>query len=197
MSVDTELVKQLRERTGAGILDCKKALEECKGDIEKAIDYLREKGIAKAAKKAGRVASEGLIFSYIHMTGKIGTLLELNCETDFVARTKEFQTLGKEIAMHIAAASPYYISPDDVPPEDLEREKEIYRKQALEEGKPQHIVDKKAEGRIQKFYESTCLLEQAWIRDPEKKIKDLITEAIAKLGENIVVRRFARFAIGE
>ncbi len=197
MAVNTKLVKELRERTGAGILDCKKALEECGEDVEKAIDYLREKGIAKAAKKAGRAATEGLVFSYIHMTGKIGTLLELNCETDFVARTDEFQTLGKEIAMHIAAASPYYISPEDVPAEDLEREKEIYRKQALEEGKPERIVDKIAEGRLKKFYENTCLLEQAWIRDPDKKIKDLITEAIAKLGENIVIGRFARFAIGE
>ena len=197
MAVNTKLVKELRERTGAGILDCKKALEECGEDVEKAIDYLREKGIAKAAKKAGRAATEGLVFSYIHMTGKIGTLLELNCETDFVARADEFQTLGKEIAMHIAAASPYYISPEDVPAEDLEREKEIYRKQALEEGKPEHIVDKIAEGRLKKFYENTCLLEQAWIRDPDKKIKDLITEAIAKLGENIVIGRFARFAIGE
>jgi elongation factor Ts len=195
MAVDTTLVKELRERTGAGVLDCKKALEECNGDVEKAIDYLREKGIAKAAKKAGRAATEGLIFSYIHMTGKIGTLLELNCETDFVARTDEFQTLGKEIAMHIAAAAPSYVSPEDVPAEDLEREKEIYRKQALEEGKPQHIVEKIAEGRVQKFYETACLLEQAWIRDPDKKIKDIITEAIAKLGENIVVRRFARFGI--
>lgn len=197
MAVNAKLVKELRERTGAGILDCKKALEECGEDIEKAIDYLREKGIAKAAKKAGRAATEGLIFSYIHMTGKIGTLLELNCETDFVARTDEFQALGKEIAMHIAAASPCYLSPEDVPAEDLEREKDIYRKQALEEGKPEHIVDKIAEGRLKKFYENTCLLEQAWIRDPDKKIKDLITEAIAKLGENIVIGRFARFAIGE
>ena len=196
MAVNTKLVKELRNAP-CGYTRLQKALEECGEDVEKAIDYLREKGIAKAAKKAGRAATEGLVFSYIHMTGKIGTLLELNCETDFVARTDEFQTLGKEIAMHIAAASPYYISPEDVPAEDLEREKEIYRKQALEEGKPEHIVDKIAEGRLKKFYENTCLLEQAWIRDPDKKIKDLITEAIAKLGENIVIGRFARFAIGE
>ena len=196
MAVNTKLVKELRTHR-CGYTRLQKALEECGEDVEKAIDYLREKGIAKAAKKAGRAATEGLVFSYIHMTGKIGTLLELNCETDFVARTDEFQTLGKEIAMHIAAASPYYISPEDVPAEDLEREKEIYRKQALEEGKPENIVDKIAEGRLKKFYENTCLLEQAWIRDPDKKIKDLITEAIAKLGENIVIGRFARFAIGE
>ncbi|AER66914.1 translation elongation factor Ts [Thermovirga lienii DSM 17291] len=197
MSIDMEAVKELRHRSGAGVLDCKKALQECDGDIEKAVDYLREKGLAKAAKKAGRTASEGLVFSYIHTNGKIGTLVELNCETDFVARTDEFQELGKEIAMHIAAAAPLYVSVDDVPAEDLEREKEIYKAQALEEGKPEHIVEKIAEGRLAKFYEETCLLEQKYIRDPEKKIKDLIIEKIAVLGENIVVRRFSRFSIGE
>jgi len=197
MSIDMEAVKELRHRSGAGVLDCKKALQECGGDIEKAVDYLREKGLAKAAKKAGRTASEGLVFSYIHTNGKIGTLVELNCETDFVARTDEFQELGKEIAMHIAAAAPLYISVEDVPAEDLEREKEIYKAQALEEGKPEHIVEKIAEGRLAKFYEETCLLEQKYIRDPEKKIKDLIIEKIAVLGENIVVRRFSRFSIGE
>jgi elongation factor Ts len=144
---------------GAGVLDCKKALAECGGNIEKAVDYLREKGLAKAAKKVGRTAAEGLVFSYIHTNGKIGVLLEINCETDFVARTDEFKKLGHEIAMHIAAANPQYISPEDVPSEDLEREKEIYRKQAFEEGKPAHIVDKIAEGRVNKFYEETCLLE--------------------------------------
>ncbi|MCX7827678.1 MAG: translation elongation factor Ts [Thermanaerothrix sp.] len=197
MSVDMEAVKDLRARTGAGVLDCKKALAECGGDIEKAVDYLREKGLAKAAKKVGRTAAEGLVFSYIHTNGKIGVLLELNCETDFVARTDEFKKLGHEIAMHIAAANPQYVSPEDVPSEDLEREKEIYRKQALEEGKPAHIVDKIAEGRVNKFYEETCLLEQPYIRDPEKKIKDLVMENIAKIGENIVVRRFTRYAISE
>lgn len=197
MSVDMEAVKDLRARTGAGVLDCKKALAECGGDIEKAVDYLREKGLAKAAKKVGRTAAEGLVFSYIHTNGKIGVLLEINCETDFVARTDEFKKLGHEIAMHIAAANPQYISPEDVPSEDLEREKEIYRKQALEEGKPAHIVDKIAEGRVNKFYEETCLLEQPYIRDPDKKIKDLVMENIAKIGENIVVRRFVRYAISE
>jgi len=197
MAIDMDAVKELRRRSGAGVLDCKKALQECDGDIEKAVDYLREKGLAKAAKKAGRTASEGIIFSYIHTNGKIGTLVELNCETDFVARTDEFKELGKEIAMHIAAAAPLYISVDDVPAEDLEREKGIYKAQALEEGKPEHIVERIAEGRLAKFYEETCLLEQKYIRDPEKKIKDLIIEKIAVLGENIVVRRFARFSIGE
>ena len=197
MAIDMDAVKELRHRSGAGVLDCKKALQECDGDIDKAVDYLREKGLAKAAKKAGRTASEGVVFSYIHTNGKIGTLIELNCETDFVARTDEFKELGKEIAMHIAAAAPLYISVDDIPAEDLKREKEIYKAQALEEGKPEHIVEKIAEGRLAKFYEETCLLEQKYIRDPEKKIKDLIIEKIAVLGENIVVRRFARFSIGE
>ncbi|KUK59359.1 MAG: Elongation factor T [Synergistales bacterium 53_16] len=192
-----ETVKELRYRSGAGVLDCKKALEECGNDIEKAVDFLREKGLAKAAKRAGRTASEGIVFSYIHTNGKIGTLVEVNCETDFVARTDEFQELGKELAMHIAAAAPQYLAPEDVPAEDLEREKEIYKQQALDEGKPEHIVEKIAEGRVAKFYEENCLMEQKYIRDPEKKIKDLIVENIAVLGENIVIRRFARFAIGE
>lgn len=197
MAVDMETVKELRYRSGAGVLDCKKALEECENDLEKAVDFLREKGLAKAAKKAGRTASEGIVFSYIHTNGKIGTLVEINCETDFVARTDEFQQLGKEIAMHIAAAAPQYLMPEDVPEDDLAREKEIYKQQALEEGKPDHIVEKIAEGRIAKFYEESCLMEQKYIRDPEKKIKDVVVENIAVLGENIVVRRFSRFAIGE
>jgi elongation factor Ts len=197
MAVDMETVKELRYRSGAGVLDCKKALEECGNDIEKAVDFLREKGLAKAAKRAGRTASEGIVFSYIHTNGKIGTLVEVNCETDFVARTDEFQELGKELAMHIAAAAPQYLAPEDVPAEDLEREKEIYKQQAIDEGKPEHIVEKIAEGRVAKFYEENCLMEQKYIRDPEKKIKDLIVENIAVLGENIIIRRFARFAIGE
>ena len=195
--MDMESVKELRARTGAGVLDCKKALAECGDDVEKAVDYLREKGLAKAAKKVGRTAAQGLVFSYIHTNGKIGVLVELNCETDFVARTDEFQQLGHEIAMQIAAANPQYVSPEEVPSDDLEREKEIYRNQALEEGKPAHIVDKIAEGRVNKFYEETCLLEQNYIRDPDRKIKDMVIDNIAKMGENIVVRRFARFSIGE
>jgi len=197
VAVDLNAVKELRYRSGAGVLDCRKALEECANDLEKAVDYLREKGLAKAAKKAGRPASEGRVFSYIHTNGKIGTLVEINCETDFVARTDFFQGLGKEIAMQIAAASPSYLTPEDVPQEDLEREKEIYRQQALDEGKPEHILDKIAEGRIAKFFEESCLMEQKYIRDPERKVKDLVVEEIARLGENIVVRRFARFSIGE
>ncbi len=197
MALDMESVKELRARTGAGVLDCKKALAECGDDVEKAVDYLREKGLAKAAKKVGRTAAQGLVFSYIHTNGKIGVLVELNCETDFVARTDEFQQLGHEITMQIAAANPQYVSPEEVPSEDIEREKEIYRNQALEEGKPAHIVDKIAEGRVNKFYEETCLLEQNYIRDPDRKIKDMVIDNIAKMGENIVVRRFARYSIGE
>ncbi|MDR0648294.1 MAG: translation elongation factor Ts [Synergistaceae bacterium] len=196
MAVDMEAVKELRSRTGAGMMDCKNAMQEC-GDIEKAVDYLREKGLAKAAKKAGRTASQGLVFSYIHTNGKIGVLLELNCETDFVARTDEFGKLGKELCMQVAAANPSYITPEDVPAEDLEREKEIYRRQAQEEGKPANILDKIAEGKVKAFYGDNCLLEQNYIRDPKTKVKDLITNEIAKMGENIVVRRFSRFSIGD
>jgi elongation factor Ts len=196
MAVDMEAVKELRVRTGAGMMDCKNAMEES-GDIEKAVDYLREKGLAKAAKKAGRAASQGLVFSYIHTNGKIGVLLELNCETDFVARTDEFNTLGKELCMQVAAANPSYITPDEVPTEDLEREKEIYRKQAIEEGKPERMIDKIAEGKLNAFYGDNCLLEQNYIRDPKVKVKSLITAEIAKMGENIIVRRIARFSIGD
>lgn len=197
MAVDLDALKELRYRSGAGVLDCKKALSECGNDLEKAVDYLREKGLAKAAKKAGRPASEGRVFSYIHTNRKIGTLVEIDCETDFVARTDEFQELGKEISMHIAAANPSYLTAEEVPQEDLDREKEIFRQQALDEGKPAQIVDKIAEGRIAKFYEENCLMEQKYIRDPEKKIKDLVVQEIAKMGENIIVRRFSRFSIGE
>lgn len=197
MEISAGIVKELRERTGAGMMDCKNALVENSGDIEKSIDYLREKGLAKAAKKAARTAADGRIFSYIHTNGKLGALIELNCETDFVAKTDEFQSLGHEICMHIAAAAPQFLCREEVTSDTLDREKEIYRQQALEEGKPEKLVDKIAEGKINKFYENYCLLEQAWIRDGDRKINDLIVEAIAKLGENIVLRRFSRFSIGE
>ncbi|MCF4150257.1 translation elongation factor Ts [Dethiosulfovibrio sp. F2B] len=197
MAISASDVKSLRERTGCGMMDCKNALTECDGNVEKAVDYLREKGLAKAAKKASRAAKEGRVFSYIHTTGKIGVLLELDCETDFVAKTDEFQELGHEIAMHVAAAAPLYVSPEEVPSEELDREIEVYRQQALQEGKPENILDKIAEGRVRKYYETVCLMEQPWIRDGDKKIKDLVIEAVAKLGENMVVRRFARFSIGE
>lgn len=193
--ITAALVSELRARTSVGMMDCKKALVECGGDIDKAVDYLREKGLAKAAKKADRNASQGMIFSYIHSNAKIGVLLELNCETDFVARTDEFQTLGHEIALHIAASNPSYIKPEDVPAEVIEHETEIIKAQAREEGKPEKMLDRIAEGRINKFYEENCLLEQKYVRDPDKKIKDLLIENIAKIGENIVVRRFARFMI--
>ena len=197
MQISASAVKELRERTGAGMMDCKNALAENNGDVEKSIDYLREKGLAKAAKKSSRTAADGRVFSYIHTNGKIGALLELNCETDFVAKTDEFQTLGHEICMQIAAAAPQFLSPEEVTGEVLEREREIYRQQAIEEGKPANIVDKIADGKINKFYEVNCLLEQAWIRDGDKKIKDIVVDTIAKLGENIVVRRFSRFSIGD
>ena len=176
-------------------MDCKRALEEANGDMEKAIEILKKKGMAKAEKKATRVAKEGLIGSYVHMGGKIGVLVEVNCETDFVARTDEFKQLVKDIAMQIAAMRPLYVSPEEIPEEVLEREKAIYREQAA--GKPQHVVERIVEGKLKKFYEEVCLLEQPFIRDDSKKIKDLIKEAIAKLGENIKVSRFVRFEVGE
>ncbi len=196
MAITPQMVKELRERTGAGIMDCKKALAEAGGDMEKAAEILKKKGIAKAEKKASREAKEGLIGSYIHMGGKIGVLVEVNCETDFVARTDEFQQLVKDIAMQIAAMSPKYVSIEDVPPEVVEKEKSIYREQALASGKPEHVVDRIVEGKMRKFYEEVCLLEQKFIKDDSKTVKDLITEVIAKLGENIKVSRFVRFQVG-
>jgi len=190
-------VKELRERTGAGVMDCKKALTEANGDIEKAIVLLRERGLAKAAKKAGRVTAEGIIDSYIHGNGRIGVLVEVNCETDFVAKNEEFRSLVKDIAMQIAASNPKYISKEDVPQEVIEKEKEILKAQAINEGKPEHIAEKIVEGRIAKFYEEVCLLEQPFIKDPDKKVSELIMEKIALLGENISVSRFARFEKGE
>ena len=189
------LVSELRARTSVGMMDCKKALVECGGDIDKAVDYLREKGLAKAAKKADRNAAQGMIFSYIHSNAKLGVLVELNCETDFVARTEEFQHLGHEIAMQIAAANPTYIVPEDVPQSIVDHEIEVIKAQAREEGKHEKMLDKIAEGRINKFYEENCLMEQKYIRDPDKKIKDLVIENIAKIGENIKVGRFSRFII--
>jgi elongation factor Ts len=195
--IAASIVKELRERTGSGMMDCKTALAETGGNIEKAIDYLREKGLAKAAKKASRTASDGRIFHYVHNNFKVGALLELNSETDFVAKTDEFNELGHELAMHVTAANPLYLKPEDVPEEDLEREKAIYRQQLIDEGKPADRLDKIIEGKVKKFYETTCLLEQPYIRDGSKKIKDLLVEIIAKLGENVVIRRFSRFMIGE
>jgi len=194
-TISAELVKNLREKTGAGMMECKKALTGSNGDFEKAVDLLRQKGLASAVKKAGRTASEGLVESYIHM-GKLGTMIEVNCETDFVAKTDDFKELAKDIAMHIAAANPLYLTREDVPQEVLEREKEIYKAQVA--GKPAQVVEKIIEGKLEKFFSDTCLVDQIFIKDPDqkKKVKDLVTEKIAKLGENIIIRRFARFQLG-
>ncbi len=196
-NITAQMVKELRERTGAGMMACKKALQETDGDIEKAIDKLREMGLASAAKKAGREAKEGKVTSYIHAGGKIGVLVEINCETDFVANTDDFNNLCKDIAMHIAAANPQYVSREEVPEDVLEKEKNIMKEQLKQQGKPENILDKIVEGKIEKFYEETCLLDQQFIKDDSLKIKDLIQNTIAKLGENVVIRRFARFQIGE
>ena len=195
-AVSAEMVRDLREKTGAGMMECKKALVESSGDFEKAVDVLRQKGLASAAKKAGRSASEGAVGCYIHMD-KIGVMVEINCETDFVARTDDFKELVKDIAMHIAAASPAYVVREDVPQDVTEREKEIYRGQVA--NKPPQVVEKIVEGKLEKFYSETCLLDQIFVKDPDqkKKIKDLITEKVAKVGENIVVRRFIRYQLGE
>jgi len=195
--IKAELVKELRERTGSGIMDCKKALQESGGDMEKAIVYLRERGLAVAAKKAGRVTGEGLVESYIHAGGKIGVLIEVNCETDFVAKTDDYHTLCKELAMQVAAANPTYVGRSDVPQETIDAEKSVLEIQARNDGKPEKVIEKIVNGRIEKFYKDICLLEQPYIRDSEKIVQDLVSEYIAKLGENIVVNRFCRFKLGE
>ncbi|MBR5785781.1 MAG: translation elongation factor Ts [Clostridia bacterium] len=197
MGISLELIKELRERTSAGINDCKKALAETNGDIDKAADFLREKGLAAAAKKAGRIASEGIVESYIHAGGRIGVLLEVNCETDFVAKNEVFRSFVKDVAMHIAAVNPLYISKEDVPAEDIEKERAVLRAQALNEGKPEKIVDKMVEGRIAKFYENYCLLEQPFVKDGDKKVIDILNSLIATIGEKITVRRFVRYEKGE
>jgi elongation factor Ts len=191
------LVKDLRDRTGAGMMDCKRALQETDGDLEAAAEYLRKQGIAKADKKSGRTANDGLIHSYIHMGGRIGVLVEINCETDFVARTDDFKNFCQEIAMQIAAASPVYVSRDMASESMLAKEREIYREAALNEGKPENVVDKIVDGKIEKYFEQVCLLEQPYIRDSDKKVEDILKETIATLGENIQIARFARFALGE
>lgn len=207
MAITAALVKELRERTGAGMMDCKKALMETDGDIDKAVDYLREKGLAAAAKKAGRIAAEGLVASYIHGGGRIGVLLELNCETDFVAKTEDFQSLAKDIAMQIAAANPAYLRREEVPAEVIEHEKDVLLQQAKQEAeedakngrkpKPAAVLEKMVTGRIEKYYKENCLLEQAFIKDGDKSVTQVINENIAKIGENINVRRFVRYQLGE
>ena len=190
-------VVKLRASTGAGMMDCKKALQESNGDFDKAVIWLREKGIAAAAKKAERIAGEGAVGSYIHMGGKIGVLVEINCETDFVARSEQFQTLLKDVAMQIAASNPKYVRIEEVPQEEVEREKEILTQQSLNEGKPANVVEKMVEGRIKKFYKEICLLEQDFVKDPSKSVKEMINEAILAIGEKISVRRFTRYEMGE
>ena len=197
MSIDASVVKQLREKTGAGMMDCKKALVETAGDIDKAIDFLRKSGIAKAEKKGDRTAKEGLVFSYIHHGGRLGVLVELNCETDFVAKTDGFSDLAHNIAMQIAATSPLAVTREDIDQKLLEKEKEIFTDQVKESGKPKEIIGKIIEGRLEKFYAESCLMEQQFIKDPDRKIGDLITDAVSTLGENIVINRFARFSVGE
>jgi len=197
MEVTTAMVKELRERTQAGMMDCKKALIAVDGDLEKAIEFLREKGLSQAAKKAGRIASEGMVGSYIHMGGKIGVLVEVNCETDFVAKTDTFKQLVHDIALQIAAANPLFISKDEVPQDNLEKEREILRAQALNEGKPEKIVDRMVEGRIEKYYKEVCLLEQAFVKNPDINVQALVNEATMASGEKIAVRRFSRYELGE
>ena len=191
------LVKELRERTGAGVVDCQKALTETGGDLEKAITFLREKGLAAAAKRSGRAAAQGTVGSYIHGGGKIGVLVEVNCETDFVARTDEFQRLVKDIAMQVAAANPRYVRRDEVSEDEKEKERAIYRVQTEQSGKPAAVIDRIVEGKLEKFFSEACLLEQPFIREPSKTIEQLVKESVARTGENIIVRRFSRFQIGE
>jgi len=196
VTVSASMVKQLRRETGAGIMDCKEALSECEGDIPKAIDFLRTKGLATAAKRAGRAMTEGAIQSYIHMGGKLGVLVEVSCETDFVAKNEDFQDFSKNIAMQIAATNPVSIRPEDVPEETVNKEREIYRAQTLEMGKPEKIVDKIVDGKLKKYFGENCLLNQAYVRDPDITVADLLNEMIAKIGENITIKRFVRFQIG-
>jgi elongation factor Ts len=197
MEITAELVKKLREKTGVGLMDCKEALKHAEGDIEKAIEFLREKGLAKLQKRMGRVASEGVISSYIHTGGKIGVMVEVNCETDFVAKTDQFQEFAKDLAMQVAASNPTYVNREDVPEEAREKEKHIYKVQALESGKPEKIVDKIADGKMEKFYQEVCLMEQSFIKNPDITVKGLLEELIVKMGEKIVVNRFVRLQLGE
>ncbi len=197
MSISAQDVKALRDRTGAGMMDCKKALQETNGDMEAAIDYLRAKGAAKAAKRAAKAANEGTIGSYIHFGGKVGVMVELNCETDFVAKNEEFLQLAKDLAMHIAAANPVAVAPEDIPEDLVERERQVFLEQVKNEGKPEHIAEKIVEGKLRKYFEENSLLKQSFVKDPDRTIENLITDASAKTGEKIEVARFARFQVGE
>jgi elongation factor Ts len=197
MDIDASAVKDLRQKTGAGIMDCKRALKEAQGNVDKAVEFLRKKGLAEAAKRTGRSAHEGLVESYIHPGGRIGVLVELNCETDFVARTQEFKDLVKDISMHIAAANPQYLTREDVPEEVIQKEQEILRMQALEMGKPEKVVDRIVEGRMEKFFSEVCLLEQAYVKDLDVTVGELLTSLMGKIGERISIRRFTRYQLGE
>lgn len=195
--ISAAMVKELREKTGSGIMDCKKALKESDGDVQKALDLLRKKGLAAAAKRSSRATSEGTVASYIHMGGKIGVMVEINCETDFVAKNEDFQAFAHDIAMHIAAVNPAGLAPEDIPEEVVAKEREIYRERALEQGKPENIVDKIVEGQVQKFYKDSCLMSQAYVKNPQITIEDFTKEVIGKMGENIRIRRFVRYQLGE
>lgn len=197
MGITASMVKELRIKSGVGMMDCKKALIESNGNFEKAIEYLRKKGMSAAAKRSSKAAKDGTVASYIHMGGKIGVMVEINCETDFVAKTDNFRVLAKDIAMHVAATNPRYLKPEDIPEDILEKEKDIYRSQALAEGKPEKILDRITDGKLKKYYEDTCLLDQKFVKDPDISVRTLVNNMIAKTGENIVVRRFARFQLGE
>lgn len=197
MEISASLVRDLREKTGAGIMDCKKALAETKLNFEAAVTYLREKGLASAAKRADKATSEGTVGSYIHAGGKVGVIVEVNCETDFVAKTDEFQSFVKDMAMHIAALNPFYVRREDVPQDVIDKERSIYKTQALESGKPEKVVEKMVDGKVEKFFQEVCLLEQSFVKDPDTTVKELLTATIAKLGENISIKRFARFKVGE
>jgi elongation factor Ts len=197
MQVTAQMVKELRERTGAGMMDCKAALAEANGDMEKAVDVLRKKGLAAAAKRAGRVAAEGAVGSYIHAGGKIGVLVEVNCETDFVAKTEQFQQLVRDVAMHVAAAEPRFVRREEVTADVLERERAIYGEQAAASGKPANVIEKIVEGKMEKFYSEHCLLEQPFVKNPDQTVGEMVTEAVVRIGENIQVRRFTRFKLGE
>ncbi len=195
-AITTQMIKELRERTNAGMMDCKKALQECGGDMDKAVDWLRQKGLAVAAKRAGRATSEGTVQCYLHAGNKIGVLVEVDCETDFVAKNEQFVQFAKDLALHICAANPVAMRREDVPQELVEREKEIYRQQAIESGKPENIVEKIIEGRLDKFFKEVCLLEQPYVKDPDITIQDKLNELIAKMGENITIKRYVRFQVG-
>lgn len=196
-TISASMVKELREKTGAGMMDCKEALKECDGDIEKSVDFLRKKGLAKAAKRSGRETSEGVVESYIHMGGKIGVLVEVNCESDFVAKTDDFKEFARNVAMHIAATSPEGVEAEDIPEAVVERERQVYREQVLEMGKPENIVDKIVDGKMKKFFAEACLMQQPYVKNPDISVQDYLNDTVAKIGENIKVKRFARFQLGE